>query len=577
MLGAGIASARPQSFGPGLFLRGDRFSPSALKLMLAFPYILITALFFALPLVLIVARSLRVDGPAPTAKGITIANYVEVISSPVLREVLIRTFAIAGYTTVSCLLLGFPTAYLISRLTRVPALIITAMIFLPFWVSILVRLFAFTIILGREGPINSALTSMGMGHWDLLFNTTATVIGMTNYLLPFMIVILYAGMTRIDQAIIMAARSTGATPRQAFFYVFLPLMRPVIVSACTLVFVLSLGFFLTPAVLGGGKDMTVALYIQQQISVFRWGVASAVGVMLLVISVVGYFVVVRLVGISHLMGASAGGVKGTSATERLGVSFVSILLWIVAIVSIGFLLFPLIVTVFTSFGASRIIHFPPRGWTLEWYWKIFQDPDWMRALGKSLTVGILTAMLSTLTALSLARSVSRVGSSLARSVLQAIVYSPLIVPVILLAIGMFDVESRLGLLDTVAGLVPLHAVISIPLAFAVLSSALDGMDPDMESAARALGSSPTRAFWSVTIPNIKGPLLGSFVISFVASWDEAVIALFQTSFDKTLPLLIFSYIQSGVEPVVPALASILIALVSFGVLVRVWYAARRAH
>lgn len=568
-------SGPPQTFDSGSFLSRARFSaPAALKLMLAAPYMALTIVFFVLPLVLVVARSLKLDGPG-LAEGITIENYVEVFSSPVLREVVVRTFAIAGYTTASCLILGFPTAYLISRLSRVSALIMTALIFLPFWVSILVRLFAFTIILGRDGLINSALAWMGIGRWDLLFNTTATIVGMTNYLLPFMIVILYSGMTRVDQAIIMAARSTGATPRQAFFYVFLPLIRPVIVSACTLVFVLSLGFFLTPAVLGGGKGMTVALYIQQQISVFRWGVASAVGVMLLVISLLGYFFVVRLVGISQLMGASSAGVKGTSGAERLGLSLVSVLLWIIAIASIGFLLLPLIVTVFTSFGASRIIHFPPRGWTLGWYWKVFQDPDWIRALGKSLTVGMLTAIVSTLTALSLARAVSGIGSSLGRSVVQTIVYSPLIVPIILLAIGMFDVEARLGLLDTMAGLVPLHAVVAIPLAFAVLSSALDGVNPDMESAARALGSTRTRAFWSVTIPNIKGPLLGAFVISFVASWDEAVIALFQTNFDKTLPLLIFSYIQSGVEPVVPALATILIALVMLGVLVRVWYAAGR--
>ncbi|WP_141246685.1 ABC transporter permease subunit [Mesorhizobium sp. WSM3876] len=550
-----------------------RFSAAGTtRALLMAPYLALTAVFFVLPLALVVARSLTLDSPASDAGGITLQNYIEVLSSSVLRSVVVRTFAIAAYTTMACFTLGFPTAYLISKLSRTPATILTTLIFLPFWVSVLVRLFSLTIILGRDGPVNSVLIAMGAGRLELLFNTTATVIGMTNYLLPFMIIILYSGMIRVDPAILLAARATGATPGQAFVQVFVPQVKPVVASACTLVFVLSLGFFLTPAVLGGARGLTVALYIQQQISVFRWGVASAIGVLLLVISLLGYLIVIRLAGLSQLIGPSSSGTKGTSATEKLKFSATVTLLWCVAAASITFLLLPLIVTILTSFGASRIIHFPPEGWTFKWYQDIFHDPDWIHAIGRSLAVGLLTAILSTLVALGLARAVSGFRSSFLRAVMQTAVYAPLVVPIILLAIGMFDVETRLGLLDSIGGLVPLHMVIAIPLAFAVLSSALDDFDPDLEAAARALGSSRTRAFWSVTIPNIKGSLLGSLIVSFVTSWDEAVIALFQTSFNKTLPVRIFSYLQSGVEPVVPALATLLIALVVLGVAIRVWQA-----
>ncbi len=544
-------------------------------MLLIAPYVALMTVFFLAPIAIVVFRSFEVDSQMHMAATMSFANYAEVFSSDVLRRVMARTLLIATYTTVLCFVFGFPTAYLLSRLSKTPATVLMTLILLPFWVSVLVRLFALTTVLGRNGLINSGLSWLGLGRLDLLFNTTATVVGMTNYLLPYMIIILYSGMMRVDGTLLVAARSLGATSWEAFRLVFLPQIGAVMFSAATLVFVLSLGFFLTPAVLGGSDDLTVALYIQQQIGNYRWGVASAIGVLLLAVSLFGYFLVIHLVGPSQLVGASSGGTKGVSGIERLRFSAVTVMLWILAAASVIILLVPLAVTVLTSFGEARVIQFPPKGWTFKWYEEIFTDPLWMRAIAKSLIVAIMTGLVSTLIGLGLARFTSTVRSIGARAIIQTLVYSPLVVPVILLAIGMYDIESRLGLQGTKVGLILLHAVIATPLAYAILSAALEGLDPELEAAARALGSSPARAFWTVTVPAIKGAVVGSLIISFVTSWDEAVIALFQSDFDKTLPVMIFSYIQSGVKPVVPALASLLIALVVLGVGARLWHSYSR--
>jgi putative spermidine/putrescine transport system permease protein len=536
--------------------------PTGRKLFLLLPYIALMAVFFFAPLASVIARSFNAGGVLSMTGPFTLDNYITILGSGALRDVIINTVLIAIYTTVGCVLLGFPTAYLISRLQRRSATILLLMVLLPFWVSVLIRLFALTTVLGRNGLINSTTGMMGFAPFDLLFNRFATVIGMVNYLLPYMVIVLYSGMARIDNNLLTAARSLGATPRQAFLQVYMPQIRPVLVSAMTLVFVLSLGFFLVPAVLGGGSSTTVALYIQQQVNIYRWGIASAIGVVLLVISLLGYYITVKLAGPTQLAGAGAAGSKGTAGKEPLTWSLSTAMLWIVSLLSVATLIVPLIVTVITSFGGSRTVRFPPRDLTTKWYSVLLNDSVWLNAIAKSAIVGVATAVIATLIGLMAARAVATIRSPNMRSLAQTIVYAPLVVPVILLAVGMFDIQTRLNMIGTMHGLVLLHAVVAVPFAFAVISSALAGLDPDMENAARSLGATPAQAFRKITMPTIASALIGSLALSFMTSWDEPVIALFQTGFDKTLPVVIFSFLESGVEPTVPAVAALLIAFVA---------------
>jgi putative spermidine/putrescine transport system permease protein len=247
--------------------------------------------------------------------------------------------------------------------------------------------------------------------------------------------------------------------------------------------------------------------------------------------------------------------------ETLRLSISSGLLWLVTVIVLVVLLLPLVVVVPSSFGTSTFLNFPPQGFTTHWYTDVLGDPAWTSALTKSVSVGLGTAVLSTSIGLILARQLLRMRSRNARSVLQAAMYAPVVVPVILLAVGIYDVEIRLNLIGTSAGLALAHTVIAFPLAFAILSNALTNLDPELEAAAWTLGASRLQTFWRIVIPNIVPSLVGALLISFVTSWDEVVIALFQTEFDKTLPVTIYSLLKSGVTPAVAAVATMLIAVV----------------
>jgi putative spermidine/putrescine transport system permease protein len=556
---------------------GQSLLRAALRLVQLAPVIGLLVVSFVWPLVTILMRSLNEKGAARLDAGLYFGNYASILSDSLLRQVAEQTAFLAAVAMAFTALLAFPTAYLMSRLSRRTAVVLLVLILIPFWVSILIRLFAFTAILGREGIVNSVAGVFGLGPYSLLFNTTATVIGMVAYLLPYMILILYAAMVGVDPSLMTAARTMGATGRQAFRQIYFPQIRPALVSGCMLVFVLALGFFLTPAILGGPQDLTIPVYIQQQITIFRWGRASAAGVALLIVSVVGYLLALRIGGASILVPAGRPVGRGVVARERLAWSPGTVLSWMATAVVLVLLLLPLLVVIPAAFGETTQIQFPPRGFTTAWFTSVLEDPMWTSALWKSVRVGVGTAVASTAIGLILARLGPRVKSSWARMAIQTIAFAPLIIPVILLAIGVYDVQVRLGLVGTDLGLVLAHCVICFPLAFLILSNALSNVDGSLEEAAWSMGVSRTKAFWTVVIPNILPALLGAALISFMTSWDEAVLALFQTSLDKTLPVTIYSFLKSGVTPAVAAVAVMLIAPVVLGVVIALVVGARKSR
>lgn len=548
------------------------------RAMLLAPVVALLGVFFGWPILAVLLRSLDPDGTVTwSSPRISTEHYVTVLTDPTLRDVIVHTVVVAIWATAVTAALAFPVAYLISRLSRQIAVTLLTLILLQFWISILVRLFAYTQVLGREGFINSLAETFGLGPYDLLFNTTATVIGMVVYLLPYMILILYAGMSGIDLSLVTAAKTLGASPRQAFWRIYVPLVRPSFVTGTLLIFVLSLGFFLTPAVLGGPGDTTVSIYIQQQIGLYQWGVASAIGILLLVVTLVLYVGAVRAGGMASALPGGGRAGKGTANREPLRIGAASVLLWLVTLAVLLLLLLPLLVVVPVSFTDTSRLVWPPEGTTTRWYEKVLESPIWLDAMRKSALVATGTAIVATGAGLLLARTMFTLRSAFARSLLLTLVYAPLVVPIILLAIGIYDVETRLGLLGSNVGLTLAHAVLAIPFAFAILHSALSGIDPSVEHAAWTLGASRRRAFWSTVMPNVIPSLVSALLISFITSWDEPVVALFQTGLKKTLPVTIFTQLKSGVTPALAAVATMLVGLVLLCLLIGLLWSARRTR
>jgi len=216
----------------------------------------------------------------------------------VFGKILLRTFNISAVVTVLCLLLAYPLAYWLSTMEARRANLLMILVLVPFWTSILVRVAAWIVLLQREGLVNSALVGTGLidEPLALLFNRTGVVIAMVHILLPFMILPLYSVMKSVPPTYLRAAISLGSSPLAAFFRVYVPQTWSGVGAGALLVFILSIGYYVTPALLGGADDQMLSYYIAQYTNVeINWGMACALGAVLLTATLILYGVYRRMV------------------------------------------------------------------------------------------------------------------------------------------------------------------------------------------------------------------------------------------------------------------------------------------
>jgi putative spermidine/putrescine transport system permease protein len=268
--------------------------------LLAVPAIAFLVAFFLVPLALISLRSIT-DPPGAGA-----ANYQEFFASAADVRVLGNTFYIAAISTIVCLAIGYPYAYLMNIVSPRAAGLLLIAVLVPFWSSLLVRTFAWEVILSDTGVINSLLLSWGVidKPLALIRNTLGVILGMSQILLPFMVLPLYAVMRRIDPELSRAAANLGAPPMSAFLRVFVPLSLPGVAAGTLLVFVLALGFYITPAILGSPRETMISAFIAEQIQQrLNWGLGSAMAVILMAVTFVALLLASRVVRIRDVFGA----------------------------------------------------------------------------------------------------------------------------------------------------------------------------------------------------------------------------------------------------------------------------------
>jgi ABC-type spermidine/putrescine transport system permease subunit I len=276
------------------FLARPRLVPALLLL----PCLAWIAFFFLIPLGLMCWRSFAADG---------LHDYAALFSSPLYAKVMLTTLKAASLATALALLLAYPVAYALTMSGGVRRGLILAFVFIPYWVDIIVRSFSWLILLGDHGLINKLLIDLGIvrAPLQLLYNTFAVLIAMVQILLPLTIVILFGAMLRIDRTLVAAAKIHGASGWQAFRTVFFPLSLPGIYGAGLLVFVLSLGFYVTPALLGSPRQTMIAQTIMVEANdLLDWGQASAAGFVLLVITTTIAAIYNRYFSLDRLWGGS---------------------------------------------------------------------------------------------------------------------------------------------------------------------------------------------------------------------------------------------------------------------------------
>ncbi len=286
-------TARPSRF----VLGGRQYSPAA-SLALTAPFLLVIVLAFVLPLATLLHESAFVPHP-------TLANYARVFQQPAYLRIMLRTVRIAAEVTVMTVLLGYPLAWLMSRRQGLALALLVGAVLLPLWTSVLVRTYAWLVLLQRDGVVNQVLHALGIVDQPVrfLYTESAVVLAMAHVLLPFMVLPLYSALRGIPDDYARAAQMLGAGGFAVFREVTLPLSLPGAASGCLMVFLLSLGFFVTPSLVGGPQQMMLATLVQQQVTeLLNWPFAGAIVGVLLVFVMALVLVFNRVVRLDRFVG-----------------------------------------------------------------------------------------------------------------------------------------------------------------------------------------------------------------------------------------------------------------------------------
>ena len=289
------AHIAPNAEALGRSARRERWA----LLSLVSPAVLLVTVIMVLPVGWLFYLSVLSD-----AGTFSLEHYRRMWEQPSYARTFWVTFEVSVLTTGICILLGYPLAYFLSELPKRAANLCMIAVLLPLWTSLLVRTYAWLVLLQRRGLING--WGMELGLWneplELVHNLTGTLIGTVHVMLPFIVLPLYACMRGINRDYLKAAANLGASPTRTFWQIFFPLSIPGLATGSLIVFILCLGFYITPAVLGGGKVIMVSSRIANDIEIFfNWGAASALGVVLLLLTALLILAASRLVKLEDAM------------------------------------------------------------------------------------------------------------------------------------------------------------------------------------------------------------------------------------------------------------------------------------
>ncbi len=485
-----------------------------------------------------------------------IGTYTDLISRTGFQRIFVRTLSMAAIVTIVTIVLGFPYALAMARARKPVVMLLTIVVFLPLWTGLMPRSFAWVVLLGDNGIINRSLAVLGLGPVALIRTPLGVTIGMAQMLLPFMVLPLCNTIRGIDQRLLSAAATLGASRFTAFRTVLLPLSVPGIMSGATAVFVMALGFYVTPALLGSPQQSMLAQFIDVQANrVLATDVAGAASVLLLLVVGIMFFVVSRLYSATSMI-PSVGAIKQVQGQRlhwplRIFCSLVACIL-----------LMPLPVVVLLAFTDRPSFEFPPPGYSLMYFRQLFTDAAWTASIWNSIKFSLIAAFLATVfgvtAALGLVRSAGRWSNPL-----YYLIISPMMIPGVVGAIAVYVVFLRMHLSGTAAGIIIVHTALGIPFVLISVLTVLRSLDTRLGDAAATMGASRFTTFRTVNLPLLIPGIASGAVFAFLAAFDEVVYALFLQSVDtRTLPVKMFMSVTAEIDPTIAAASTVIMAFTS---------------
>jgi len=569
-----------------------------------YPLIVFLLFFFAVPVGELLWTSFL------NARGqLSLENYARLVTAPVYLRVMGISFKIAAWTTLLTLIAAYPVAYLLATISNAGRNRLLLLVLLPFWTSFLVKTLA--ILLGRNGAVNGLLLALGItdAPLDLIYNFFGVMVGMIHGMIPLAVLTMVPVMLDVDRNLVRAAHTLGAGDGQSFWRVYFPLSLPGVAAAGLLVFITSLGFFVVPALLGGARETMISqVIISTLLELMNWRFAGALALVLLVVAMLVFYLYDRLLGVSTLSaegGAAAAAGKDREglisrlsmavglwlvgalgkASDAVGAALMKLsgtppnrrrrsipraLLVVIVALVLAFMMVPTLFVIPVSFTAGSFMSLPPQGLSLRWYQVYLDSPTWWSATMRSLSVATATATLATILGVGAAMVLVRQRLP-GRVAIMSLILAPLILPRIITAVALFYLFARIGLVGTDLGLVLGHTALAVPSVVVTVIAVMRGYDVRQDQAAWSLGANRWKAFYYVTLPQIRPGLLAAFLFAFVTSFDDLTVSLFVSGGSSaTLPKQMWNDLLLQVNPTLAAVSTVVLAIATVLIVLAEW-------
>jgi len=542
--------------------------PRATLWALSLPPYIWLGLFFIVPLILTFALSFRADmqGELFGLWTPTLKQYQTIFAIDSYWRLLGISIAMAFGVAVLAVALAYPVAYfLVFRAGRAAGLCLLLLL-IPFWTSFLLRVMSWKFLLGLDGPINWLLLYFGViaePIGGLLYSRSAVVITLIYVWIPFAALPVAAALQRIEPELVEAALDLGASAWRCFRTITLPLSLPGVLAAFFMVFIPTVGEYVTPLLVGGSRGTMYGNIIQDFFTkAANWPRGAALSVVMLVVTLLLVALAARLVNLKPVRMT-----QGRAATRARGRSL-PLTGYFVGVIALLYL--PLAVLFLFSFNAGTGMSFPLQGLTLQWYEQLFQYPEALGSARNSIIVAAVSSCGATALGTAIALLHTRFNFRGDRF-LFALAMLPLVVPAIILAVALLVMFLAAGVDRSLWTVAIGHSVVALPYVILIVSARLAGFDPVLEEAAMDLGAPYARVIFNIVLPLIAPSMLAAWLVAFTVSLDEVALALFLAGSDPTFPVYLLGQLRFAHRlPMMIAFAVLMMMGTLFLVLLAEW-------
>jgi putative spermidine/putrescine transport system permease protein len=512
----------------------------ATLLALSLPPYIWLGLFLIVPLILMFALSFRADmqGELFSFWTPTLKQYQTIFAIDDYWRRLGISIAMAFGVAVLAIALAYPVAYfLVFRAGRAAGLCLLLLL-IPFWTSFLLRVMSWKLLLGPDGPVNWLLIHLGViaePIGGLLYSRSAVVITLIYVWIPFAALPITAALQRIEPELVEAALDLGASPWRCFRTITFPLSLPGVLAAFFMVFIPTVGEYVTPLLVGGSRGKMYGNIIQDYFTkAGNLPRGAALSVVMLVVTLLLVALAARLVNLKAVRMTQRQAAISARARFPLLTGYFAGL--------IALLYLPLAVLFLLSFDAGTGLSFPFQGLTLQWYEQLFQYPETLASARNSIIVAAVSSCGATALGTALALLHTRFNFR-GDKLLFALAMLPLVVPAIILAVALLVMFIAAGIERSLWTVAIGHTVVALPYVILIVSARLAGFDPDLEEAAMDLGAPYGRVIANIVLPLIAPSILSAWLVAFTVSLDEVALALFLAGTDLTFPVYLLGQLR----------------------------------